>query len=342
MDISFIIYNPLLLVNAVVLVSFFLIGVSLARKNKKLEIQEIAINYMVDGLIIIDERKKVRDINPKAKEILGVKEGIINKNVFSKKSKDPYFKNLVEVVSVMKEKGKTEWKVINIEEPEKRVIRVTPIPIFDEKGKWKGYIFILFDMTREKELDLIKSEFITIIGHKFNTPLSEIKWGIQLLMSEKETLSSDQVSLLEKSYKANERIVSQIKTFMQASEIEQGRFKYNFKFELLEDIVADVCGRMAKLAEAKHVSFRYQEPSGSLPKVKIDKEKIGIALEGIIDNALTYSPKEGRVLVSVNKQGNFLLVSVKDNGIGIPESERKKVFTKFFRGNKAYKVYTEG
>jgi PAS domain S-box-containing protein len=297
---------------------------------------------MVDGLIIIDERKIVRDINPKAREILGVKEGVVNKKVFSKKSKDPYLNNLVEVVSVMKEKGRIEWKVVNIEEPEKKIIRVTPIPIFDKNGQWRGYVFILFDMTREKELDLIKSEFITIVGHKFNTPLSEIKWGIQALMSEKEKLSSEQVGLLEKTYKANERIVSQIKTFMQTSEIEQGRFKYNFRFELLENVVADVCGRMAKLAETSNVTFRYQEPPRNLPKVKIDKEKISIVLEDIIDNALTYSPKEGNVLVSLNKQGNFLLVSVKDNGIGIPESERKKVFTKFFRGNKAYKVYTEG
>jgi len=242
----------------------------------------------------------------------------------------------------MLEKGKQEWKELSIEKPKELVLRVTPIPVFDKKGKPSGFIYVLHDVTREKEIDKIKSEFITIVAHKLRTPLSEIKWAIDVLTSEKEGLSAAQREILEKCRGTNERIISQINSLLNVSEIEKGLFKYKFKFELFEDIVAEVVQNMNQFARDREISLKYQEPVSPLPEVRIDKEKISLAIHNLIDNAIRYTPKGGEATLRLDRKGEYLVFSIRDTGIGIPQTERERIFTKFFRGKKAMKIHTEG
>ncbi len=201
---------------------------------------------------------------------------------------------------------------------------------------------MLHDVTREREIDKIKSEFITIVAHKLRTPLSEIKWAIDVLTSEEEGLSAAQREILEKCRGTNERIISQINSLLNVSEIEKGLFKYKFKFELFEDIVAEVVQNMNQFARDREISLKYQEPVSPLPKVRIDKEKISLAIHNLIDNAIRYTPKGGKVTLGLDRKGEYLIFSIRDTGIGIPQTEGERIFTKFFRGKKAMKIHTEG
>ncbi|MCX6759383.1 MAG: ATP-binding protein [Candidatus Nealsonbacteria bacterium] len=334
--------NLYIFFSALVIICIFLIEILTIRSKKKIELQKTAIDYLFDGLIIIDRSRVVRELNPKAEEMLGVQKKKIVGKIFSEKLKTPYFESLIRIISVMAEKGKREWKDIIIEKPRRLVLRVTPIPIFNKKRKWTGYIFILHDVTREKEIDKVKSEFITIAAHKLRTPLSEVKWGIGSLMTEKEKLSSDQRELLENCYQANDRIIFEVDSLLNVSDLEKGLFKYKFIFESLEDIVAEVVQNMSEFAKKQGVSLKYQEPPETLPEVKVDKDKISIVVYNLLDNALRYTPKGGKVLIGIREKDKFLVVSIKDTGIGISPLEQKLVFTKFFRSERAMKIHTEG
>lgn len=302
----------------------------------------MAIDYLFDGLIMTNRSGQILKVNPKAEEMFGIKENEVIGKTFFQKPENPYFTNFYRVISVMLEKGKQEWKELSIKKPKELVLRVTPIPVFDKKGKPSGFIYVLHDVTREKEIDKIKSEFITIVAHKLRTPLSEIKWAIDVLTSEKEGLSAAQREILEKCRGTNERIISQINSLLNVSEIEKGLFKYKFKFELFEDIVAEVVQNMNQFARDREVSLKYQEPVSPLPKVRIDKEKISLAIHNLIDNAIRYAPKGGKVTLRLDRKGEYLIFSIRDTGIGIPQTERERIFTKFFRGKKAMKIHTEG
>ena len=313
------------------------------QNRKKTDIQKTAINYLFDGLIIIDKSRVAREVNPKAEELLGIQKRKVVGKVFPEKLEASYFQNLIKVISVMTEQGKEGWKDIVIEKPRKLIIRVTPIPIFSKKGKWTGYIFILHDVTREKEIDKIKSNFITVASHKLRTPLSEVKWGMELLvMDEKKELSSDQKVILEDCYQANDRIIFEVNSLLNVSEIEQGLFKYKFKVESLEDITVEVIQNMSKFAKKQGVSLKYKEPVRSLPQIRIDKDKISMIIHSLLDNAIKYTSKGGKILIEIKKSNNFLIFSIRDTGIGISISEQEWIFTKFFRGDRAIKIYTEG
>jgi len=334
--------NLYIFFSALVIICLFLIEILTIRSKKKTELQETAINYLFDGLVIIDRSRIVRGLNPKAEEMLGIQKKKIVGKIFPEKLKATYFQNLVKVISVMAEEGKRGWKDIIVEKPRRLVLRVTPIPIFDEKRKWTGYVFILHDVTREKEIDKIKSEFITIAAHKLRTPLSEVKWGIGSLMTEKEKLSSNQRELLENCYQANDRMIFEVNSLLNVSELEKGLFKYKFRFESLENIVAEVVQNMSEFAKKQGISLKYQEPPETLPEVKVDKDKISIVVHNLLDNALRYTPKEGKVLIRIREKDKFLVVSIKDTGIGISSPEQKWAFTKFFRSERAMKIHTEG
>jgi len=339
----FIFQNLPIFFSILVIICLLLIEILTIRNRKKTEVQKTAINYLFDGLIIIDKSRVAREVNPKAEEMLGIQKGKVIGKVFPEKLKSSYFQNLIKVISVMIEEGKQGWKDIVIEQPRKLILRVTPIPIFNKKGKWTGYIFILHDVTREKEIDKIKSEFITVAAHKLRTPLSEVKWGMELLITdEKEQLSSNQRVILEDCYQANDRIIFEVNSLLEVSEIEKGLFKYKFRFESLEDIVAEVVQNMSKFAEKQGVSLKYQEPVESLPQVRIDKDRISTLIHSLLDNALKYTPKGGAVLIEIKKGSNFLIFSIRDTGMGISISEQKWIFTKFFRSDRAIKIYTEG
>lgn len=337
-------YFELLLIAIIFTLTVF--AIALIQRKKKIEFQKdearMAIDYLFDGLIMTNRSGQIVKVNPKAEEMFGIKENEVIGKTFFQKPESPYFTNFYRVISVMLEKGKQEWKELSIKKPKELVLRVTPIPVFDKKGKPSGFIYMLHDVTREKEIDKIKSEFITIVAHKLRTPLSEIKWAIDVLTSEKEGLSAAQREILEKCRGTNERIISQINSLLNVSEIEKGLFKYKFKFELFEDIVAEVVQNMNQFARDREISLKYQEPVSPLPEVRIDKEKISLAIHNLIDNAIRYTPKGGKVTLGLDRKGEYLVFSIRDTGIGIPQTERERIFTKFFRGKKAMKIHTEG
>lgn len=337
-------YFELLLL--VIIFIFIILYLTTIWREKRVKRQRdearMVIDYLFDGLIMTNRSGQILKVNPKAEEMFGIKENEVIGKTFFQKPENPYFTNFYRVISVMSEKGKQEWKELSIEKPKELVLRVTPIPVFDKKGKPSGFIYVLHDVTREKEIDKIKSEFITIVAHKLRTPLSEIKWAIDVLTSEKEGLSAAQREILEKCRGTNERIISQINSLLNVSEIEKGLFKYKFKFELFEDIVAEVVQNMNQFARDREISLKYQEPVSPLPEVRIDKEKISLAIHNLIDNAIRYTPKGGKVTLGLDRKGEYLIFSIRDTGIGIPQTEGERIFTKFFRGKKAMKIHTEG
>lgn len=337
-------YFELLLL--VIIFIFIILYLTTIWREKRVKRQRdevrMAIDYLLDGLIMTNRSGQILKVNPKTEEMFGIKENEVIGKTFFQKPENPYFTNFYRVISVMSEKGKQEWKELSIEKPKELVLRVTPIPVFDKKGKPSGFIYVLHDVTREKEIDKIKSEFITIVAHKLRTPLSEIKWAIDVLTSEEEGLSAAQREILEKCRGTNERIISQINSLLNVSEIEKGLFKYKFKFELFEDIVAEVVQNMNQFARDREISLKYQEPVSPLPEVRIDKEKISLAIHNLIDNAIRYTPKGGKVTLGLDRKGEYLIFSIRDTGIGIPQTEGERIFTKFFRGKKAMKIHTEG
>lgn len=188
----------------------------------------------------------------------------------------------------------------------------------------------------------LKSEFISIAAHQLRTPLTAIKWAIDTLKKgDLGPLSQEQKDMLQKSSESNDRIILLVGDLLNAAKIEEGKFGYVFTQSDLTEIITDSIATNSLLAK-KHAVTVLFKPESDLPKVKLDNDKIKLAMDNLLGNAIKYSKQGGQITISVTRKERFIEVRITDQGIGIPKSNMNRVFTKFFRAENAVRQQTEG
>ena len=201
---------------------------------------------------------------------------------------------------------------------------------------------IFNDLTREKMIDKMKSEFISIAAHQLRTPLSAIKWIIKMVLDgDAGELNKEQHDLLQKGYQSNERIIGLVNDLLNVSRIEEGRFGYNFDYGDFNEVITVIVESCEKLIAKNHQKFEVIKPT-VLPKVYMDKERISLVLQNLVENAIKYTPEYGSIELKVTVDEGHLKISVRDNGVGIPKEDTDKIFTKFFRASNVIRMETEG
>jgi PAS domain S-box-containing protein len=303
-------------------------------KNKTLAIVE---NF-VDGLLIFDQTKRLVSMNPQAEIFLKLKrEEIIGKSIEDLKE-IPEFKKIFEIVGpeiqpCFREELKME---------ENLILEITSFPIFLEKEKI-GNLIILHDITREKYIEQLKTEFVSLAAHQLRTPLSGIKWSLKMILDgDLGPLPQEQKDFLKKALMANERLIRLVNDLLDVTKIEEGRYLYKLEEKDIVKIVEDVFNSYLELAKEKSIEFELEKLKESFPLVKVDEEKIKLAIQNLIENALIYTLPKGKVTVTIDLQNGNFFFKVKDTGIGIPKQVQDRIFTKFFRAPNAVKVDTEG
>jgi signal transduction histidine kinase len=197
---------------------------------------------------------------------------------------------------------------------------------------------------RLRELDKVKSEFISVAAHQLRTPLSAIKWTLSLLIDEdSQNLTSEQRSLLMKGYESNERIINLINDMLVVTRIEAGKIQYNFSLIHMEDLIDSVLLDFSGQAYVRKVKLAFERPASQLPYVNADPEKIRNVIQNLVENAMYYTKDGGEIIISTNTdESGFIKVMIKDNGIGIPARQQTSIFNKFFRADNAVKFKTDG
>lgn len=196
---------------------------------------------------------------------------------------------------------------------------------------------------RLSELDAVKSGFITVVAHQLRTPLSGVKWTLNLLLKgDLGPLSDEQRDFLLKAYESNDRMISLVTDMLGADRVESGSLSYSFSTISFWDVAQKVLLEIAPLANTRKLSLRLDSGIEHLPNVYADPERVRAVLQNLLENSLKYSLPPGEVVISGRTDGDFIRIGVTDNGIGIPQAEQKNVFERFFRAGNALKLETEG
>lgn len=208
----------------------------------------------------------------------------------------------------------------------------------------EGEVLVIFhDITRDKLVERMKTEFVSIAAHQLRTPLSAIKWTLRMVLDgDVGKLKDEQKELLEKTYVSNERMIALINDLLNVSRIEEGRFLYRQEPGQLEDVVKIVIDGSQELLKMKKMKLTVDVPKEKLPSLNIDKEKMGIAVQNLLENAVKYTPEGGSIHISLEKTAGEIIFKIKDTGVGITDSDHERIFTKFFRGDNIIKMETEG
>ncbi len=304
-------------------------------KDEKKKIENIFRN-LTDGLIFFNNTGAISMTNPKAREFFNVKSE--DAEFFYQALKNIKDKTTKEALLNRDSKKVEEIKIKNF------VFKIFTVLVEDSSNRLIGYMKILHDVTREKEIDAMKSEFIAIAAHQLRTPLTAIKWTIKMVLDgDAGEINQEQKDMLEKGYKSNERIIRLINDLLNVSRIEEGKFGLVFKKDSFSYLLDEAVKVEENLLAMRNITLTIKSPK-DLPEVYMDKSKMGIVLANVLDNAVKYTPEFGKIEVSVfvSSSRNKIKLSVKDNGVGIPKDEQKRIFSKFFRGSNVMRMQTEG
>ncbi|MFC1625269.1 sensor histidine kinase [Patescibacteria group bacterium] len=195
---------------------------------------------------------------------------------------------------------------------------------------------------RELLVAKLKTEFISIAAHQLRTPLSSVKWILKMALDgDMGALSIEQSKFFKQGYTANERMIHLVNDLLDVSRMEEGRFGFEFSEADFHEFVIGIVNSFGGLATIKNIKLSYHLPNNPIILV-FDEARLGMALSNLVDNAIHYTNSNGQISVSVVEKKNFIEVSVKDTGIGIPEKQKHRAFSKFFRADNVVKMQTEG
>lgn len=326
----------------------------LSETNNRLEEEEKKIGSIIsnftDPVIFIDSVGKISLFNPVAKEVLGFDETTVGQKVssidnFSLNNFHDFIKSEYKVKKIINQEvrggGEAEEMTLLYNEQE-RTYKIMTASVCDSGGTCYGFIKVFYDLTQEKRIDQMKSDFISIAAHQLRTPLSGIKWAIKMILDgDTGQINEEQKDLLQKGYESNERIIGLVNDMLNVSRIEAEKIDYKFEMCDFMTPLNKVVSELKDQIEKKKIKLVVNVPK-ILPLVYCDKEKIILAIQGLIENSVKYTPDYGRIEVSLSVLKKFLKVSIRDNGMGIPKIDQDKLFTKFFRAQNAKRMQTDG
>lgn len=199
-----------------------------------------------------------------------------------------------------------------------------------------------------RAVDKGKTEFVSMTVHQLRTPLSAIKWTFHMIMNgDLGPVTAEQRSFLEKGYESSEKVISVVNDWLSIDYLEANKKKYQFVSTNISELIDGVAFEFQERLRDKSLALKAVPPSSPIPPVEVDPIKFSMIMENLIDNAIKYTPKGGRITVSV--VGEKLLgkepaveVAVADTGIGIPKGEQERLFQQFFRSSNAAALAPRG
>jgi PAS domain S-box-containing protein len=279
----------------------------------------------------------------------GAKEyGIPKKDFFWKTDKDlgidgemtEAFREAIDFVFEKKER-KTFYGELLIN-GEKKYFYTILVPEFFKDGEINSVLSITRDITEIREIDEIKTEFISITSHQLRSPLSVINWCIiSLLKGDEENYKEDAREYLEKIEESTRKLIKITDVFLNTTMLDLEMFVFNVRELDLVTVVREIIREFEQIIEKKEINFTVA--FDDFPLVKFDSRVLKIVFRGLLSNAIDYTPKGGNVdFVLKKNEEKEILLEVGDSGCGVLSEDQKKIFTKFYRSETARNMRAYG
>ncbi|MEI6221679.1 MAG: PAS domain S-box protein [bacterium] len=215
---------------------------------------------------------------------------------------------------------------------------VSVSPVLNHKKEVVFFVGIERDITRFKEIDRMKSEFVSIASHQLRTPLTSIRWCLEILIEGNAgKLPEKAITTAQKAADASERMVKLVSNLLNLSRIELGKFAIQPVPTDAIKTTSEMINQFTDILKQQQQKISFKKPA-TLPKFSFDPGVLQEILENLISNSIKYSPQNtGNIIVSIKATAESVEWTVKDNGLGIPDEDHHRLFTRFFRAENVVK-----
>jgi PAS domain S-box-containing protein len=332
----------------------------LARKMREAEESKTALEQekasllaIGDGTFILDAKGKITFVNKAFENLVGWT------------LKDAKGKNLIDVLPMQDEAGqavpcderpiatalhfctststsnapKTFYYVRKDGSRFPVAIVASPVTV---KDKVIGAVEIFRDITREREVDKAKTEFVSLASHQLRTPLAAVSWYTEMILEGDVGVVQDgQKKYLKEIYDGNRRMTELVNTLLDTSRLELGTLKIDLQPTDLIALARSVLDEQKPIIENKKLVI-VEHLNADVPTFPSDPKLLRMVCQNLLANAVTYTPPEGRVELTISSDPESVSIVVSDTGYGIPESQQSKIFERFFRADNVRAKDTDG
>lgn len=293
------------------------------------------IESIGEGIIALDDEEEIILINDQTLDLLGRKQkDVIGKKITEVLSVHTINEEKIDLafiphtmVSSSREKHEGKYKIIN-SKGEFLPVYMTITPII-RSDALSGVMIVFRDITREEEVDRAKTEFVSLASHQLKTPLAIIKWYLELLTSDKKSLSAEQIEFIDSIGDAVMRMNDLIASLLNVSRLDMGTMEVEPQMVSLKTLMLEEIESLKVELERKNLilNTRLDPEINSM----FDPGLFKIIINNFLTNAIKYTPEGGEITIDTELSETEIRISISDTGLGIPKDQQDKIFTKMFR-----------
>ncbi len=234
-----------------------------------------------------------------------------------------------EEVRIKHSDGSSRWVILSI------------FSFNDDDDKRQGFL-TLVDITKQKNVDRAKSEFVSLASHQLRTPITAMKWSLELFFEKsKGEISEEQMKYLDKVESNLKRMNGLINDFLSVSKFELGTYSRDLTQVSLTEVIDDLIDENLPRIETKNVTIN-KEINGEVDTIMTDLTLIRMIIGNLMSNAIKYSHANSTVDINVARDSDETVITVTDSGMGIPVDDQEMLFTKMFRASNARRDVPDG
>jgi len=294
-------------------------------KNKA----EAILSSMVDGVIATDKNGEIMLINPAAREMLFIDEKDVKNKDFIQVVRNYKINELLE--KVLKENTIISKEIV-LQREEEKILRCHFASITNENNDIKGGVIVFTDITELRRLEQVRKDFVANVSHELKTPLTSIIGYVDTLLENKNIEEKTSNKFLEIIKDEADRLGILIQDLLNLSKFEDGN--PDLQPGDINKLIVKTVSILKEKANKKNIIIE-TELEKDINQVYLIKEQIEQVMINLIDNAIKYTPENGEIKVKTLNRSDKILVEVEDNGIGIPEKDKQRIFERFYRVDKA-------
>jgi two-component system phosphate regulon sensor histidine kinase PhoR len=291
--------------------------------------QEALFDSMAEGLLLLDENRRVKIANRSFAQLFEITTDIRSRTLLEALR----LHEVVEVLDVLDTQKQVLGRELKLSHPNELLLQVNGSAIFDTVGRRCGTVLVFHDLTRVKQLERTRQEFVANVSHELRTPLSLIKGYVETLLEGAKDNPEISTKFLQTIDRNAERLRLLIEDLLTISELESGRVKLNQQPLQLRGLTEKVLSDFRSPAQAKNMTLIDEVPDVG---VSADAARLEQVLCNLIDNAIKYGRNQGRVVLRACLAGTEQVeISISDDGPGIPPEALERIFERFYRVDKA-------
>jgi PAS domain S-box-containing protein len=303
-------------------------------ENQKTQLEQVFASTS-DGFLVLDLDGSVVALNQQGGDLLGVKPHEVIGRPFTRLAEmlDPVIgweaAGGPALGAAVARGGQPAAGDLETRRPERRTLRWLSTPTRDLLGSAVGVTVTLRDVTREREIDSMKTEFVSTVSHELRTPLASIKGSLHLLLSDGDlVLDETQRRLVDISLKNTDRLIRLINNILDISKIEAGHIHLDLDLHRPADFIEMAVEGIQGFAESRAMTLT-QEVDPDLPALRVDFDRMVQVVTNLLSNAIKFSPEREQVTVGAELAGDEVLIRVSDHGRGIAPEDVARLFQKF-------------